>query len=77
MMPIIMVLLLLHPPITVKELCQEVWKVRSEYGELENKLRLWKLLLKSIEEELLILKLTKQTLKQYQQVMMDLVLSGI
>ena len=77
MMPIIMVLLLLHPPITVKELCQEVWKVRSESGGLVNKLKLWKLHLKNTEEELLILKLTKQTLKLYQQVMMDLVLCGI
>jgi len=77
MMPITMVLLPLHPPITAQELFQEVWKARSEFGELENKLKLWKLHLKNTEEELLILKLTKRTLKQYQLVMMDLVLFGI
>lgn len=51
--------------------------MRSEFGGLVNKLKLWKLHLKNTEEELLILKLTKQTPKQYQQVMMDLVLFGI
>jgi hypothetical protein len=76
MMLITMELLLLHPLITVKELYQEVWKVKLEYGELENKHKLWKLHLKNTEEELLILKLTEQTHKQYQQATMVHVLSG-
>jgi len=45
--------------------------VRLEFGELENKHKLWKLHLKNTEEELLILKLTNPTHKQYQQATMD------
>lgn len=62
MMLIIMELLLLLPPATALESSLEVWKEKSESGKLEDKLKLWKLPLKSTEQELTILKL-KGTMK--------------
>jgi hypothetical protein len=43
MMLTIMVSLLYHQLTTVKELYQVAWKVKLEFGELESKLRLWRL----------------------------------
>jgi len=61
---------------TARESSQEAWKEKSESGESENKLKLWKLLSKSIEAELLILRSTRETLKLLVPVMMALASFG-
>jgi hypothetical protein len=53
------------------------WRVKSEYGESEDKHRLWRDLLRSIEVESLILRSMDKTLKQFPHPMMDLVSFGI
>jgi len=51
--------------------------VKLESGELEDKLKLWKVLLKNTEVEFLTSKLTKVTLKLFPLHTMDPALSGI
>jgi hypothetical protein len=63
-------------PITAKESSQVVWKEKLESGELESKPKSWRLHLRSTEAELLILRLTRLTLKQLVLVMMDHALFG-
>jgi hypothetical protein len=48
-----------------------VWREKLESGELENKLRLWRLLSRNTEEELPISRSISKTLKLSVLVMMD------
>jgi hypothetical protein len=69
-----LLLFLEHP--TAKRLFLEVWKVKLESGELEDKHKLWKVLSKNTEVEFLISKLTKLILKLFPLPSMDHALSG-
>jgi hypothetical protein len=77
MMPITMELPPLLEPTIAKRSCQVEWKVKSEYGELEDKHRLWRDLLRSTEVEFLILRSMDKTLKLFPLLMMDLASFGI
>jgi hypothetical protein len=59
-----------------KELFQEVWKERLEYGESDLKLKLWRHLSKNTEEESVILELVKILTKLFHHLLMGLALFG-
>lgn len=77
MMLIIMDVLLLLLHLMVKELSLEELRDKLEFGELQNKLKLWRPLWKSIEDKYGQYKLINKILKLLVQVVMDLASSGI
>jgi len=60
-----------------KRSCLVEWRVKSEYGELEDKHRLWRDLLRSTEAEFLILRSMDKILKLFLLLMMDHASFGI
>ena len=75
-MPTTTVLPLLLEPTTAKKLFLVVWKVKSESGELVDKLKSWRDLSRSTEVESLISRSTSKTLKLSHLHLMALASSG-